>query len=62
MQGGMHKDVRKLISARRVPLDMRDTLPIICDEDGILLIPNVALRDGAKAKSEDAIVIEIAYP
>lgn len=59
LQGGMHKDVRKLISAHRVPLDMRDTLPIICDEDGILLIPTVALRDGAKAKSDDALVIEI---
>ena len=61
LQGGMHKDVRKLLSAHRVPLSMRDTLPIVCDEDGILFIPDVAIRDGAKAKSDDALVIEIAY-
>ncbi len=61
LQGGMHKDVRKLLSAHHVPLEMRDTLPIICDEDGILLIPGITLRDGAKAKSDDALVVEIAY-
>ena len=59
--GGMHKDVRKLMSAKRVPLALRKSLPLLCDEDGILAIPSVAIRDGARAKdgTQNTVVIEI---
>ena len=44
---GVHKDVRKLMSERRIPLELRSRLPVICDDEGILAIPFVAVRDGA---------------
>lgn len=44
---GVHKDVRKLMSERRIPLEIRNRLPILCDDEGILAIPLVAVRDGA---------------
>ncbi|MBQ8207399.1 MAG: tRNA lysidine(34) synthetase TilS [Clostridia bacterium] len=50
---GMSKDIRKLFSAHRIPLSERAGYPIICDDDGILWIPNVALRDGVKANKNN---------
>ena len=44
---GCHKDVRKLMSERRIPLEERCRLPVICDDEGILAIPFVAVRDDA---------------
>ena len=59
-QGGFSKDVRKLMSERKLPLNERQRLPIICDGDGILWIPDVALRDGAKAqKGERTITLSL---
>lgn len=45
--GGMHKKVKKLLCEKKIPLALRDRLPLLCDEDGIVWIPLVALRDGA---------------
>lgn len=48
--GGMSRDVRKLFSEAKLPLKERETYPIICDDAGILWIPNIALRDGIISK------------
>lgn len=45
--GGMHKKVKKLFCEKKIPLALRDRLPLLCDGDGIVWIPLVALRDGA---------------
>lgn len=50
---GMHKDVRRMMSEKKIPLLLRARIPILCDEDGILAVPFVAVRDGAKAKKEN---------
>ena len=50
LSGGMHKSVKKLMCDKKIPSDVRDTLPIVCDKDGILWIPFVAVRDGACRK------------
>ena len=47
-KGKMHKKLKKLMCDAGVPLRLRDTLPLFCDEKGILWVPDVALRDGAK--------------
>lgn len=44
---GLHKDVRRLISARHIPFAAREALPLICDSEGVLAIPYVAARDGS---------------
>jgi len=44
----MHKRLKKLMCDKGIPLRYRDSLPIFCDDGGILWAPTVALRDGAK--------------
>ena len=44
--GGMHKSVKKLLSEKKVPLSMRQRLPILCDNNGIVAVPTVGIRDG----------------
>ncbi len=50
--GGMSREVRKLMSERAVPMDKRATYPVICDDDGILWIPDIAIRDGVKENNK----------
>ncbi len=52
-RGGISKDVRKLMSEQKIPLKTRETLPVVCDGEGVLWIPGVALRDGAKAENNE---------
>lgn len=57
---GMSKSVKKLMCDTKIPIELRDRLPIICDDDGILAVPFVAVRDGVKSeKCENAIPIKI---
>ena len=49
-RGGISKDVRKLMSEHKIPLKDRDRLPVVCDDEGILWIPGIALRDGTEQK------------
>ena len=44
---GMHKKLRKLQNEAALSPHLRDTLPLVCDSDGIVWAPSVALRDGA---------------
>ena len=46
--GKMNKKVKKLISEKKIPLNMRKKLPILVCENKILWIPTVAVCDGAK--------------
>jgi tRNA(Ile)-lysidine synthase len=52
--GGMHKSVKKLLGEKKIPLPLRERLPLLCDEDGIVAIPFVGMRDGlAPQQSSD---------
>ena len=61
---GMHKQVRRLLCDQKLPLSMRARLPILADDDGILAVPSVAVRDGVSAKRDDpnATCITVAWP
>ena len=48
LSGGVHKSLKKLLNEKKIPLDLRSRIPIICDDDGIVAIPFVAMRDGAR--------------
>ena len=50
---GMSKDVRKLFSERKLKLDERASYPVVCDDEGIVFIPKVAIRDEAELKNND---------
>lgn len=57
--GGMSKSVKKLMCDKKIPLELREKLPVICDENGIVAIPLLATRDGAVAKNNsNATVIQ----
>lgn len=45
--GGMKRRLKKLLCDKKVP--DRDRLPVICDGDGVLLVPGIGVRDGACA-------------
>ncbi len=42
---GHHRKLKKLLSELGVPRALRDRLPILCDGEGILCIPGIAVRD-----------------
>ena len=50
--GGMHKSVKKLCNEKKIPLELRNRIPIICDKSGIIAIPFIGVRDGARAKQD----------
>ncbi len=61
--GGMHKSVKKLLCEKKIPLDERCRLTFICDDDGIVAIPFIGVRDGARIinsgnSSESALTIQ----
>ena len=51
--GGMSKDVRKLFSEKKLELRKRSSYPVVCDNEGIVFIPEIAVRDGAKIAKND---------
>jgi hypothetical protein len=56
----MHKKVKKLMCDCKVPLSLRERLPILKDENGILWIPTVTARDGASDK-DGAMTVTLYY-
>ena len=56
---GMHRDLRKLMSEKRIPPELRGKLPVICDGSGILYVPFIGLRDGA-ACGKDSDYVQIS--
>lgn len=49
-QGKMTKKLKKLFYDKQIPSHRRDKIPVICDENGLLYVPGVVVRDGAKSK------------
>ena len=48
LRGGKHQRLGRLFAEAEVPAMLRDSLPILCDGEGILWVPFVGLRDGAR--------------
>ena len=56
-----HK-LKKVFNDRNIPPTQRSRIPVICDSEGILLLPGMSERDGAKSDiSTDNIPITFAY-
>jgi tRNA(Ile)-lysidine synthase len=43
--GGITHKLKKVFNDRNIPSDERDTIPIICDDDGIVWVPGLGVRD-----------------
>ena len=60
--GGMHKKIKKLFGAMKVPSHLRDSYPLLCDKEGILWVPGLRPRDGcAGASAADSVYIGVWY-
>lgn len=56
VQGKMTKKLKTIFCDKHIPSHMRDKIPLLCDDKGILYIPTIATRDGAKGKNAEALV------
>lgn len=45
---GMHKKLKELFTKSKTPADKRNSLPVICDDSGILYVPKVVVNDTHK--------------
>lgn len=50
--GNCGKSLKKLYCEKKIAPTLRQRLPVICDGDGILAVPLVGIRDGAKATAD----------
>ena len=48
---GMTKKVKSLFNHSKIDTTTRSTLPLICDESGVLIVPGIAQNDNHKNKS-----------
>ncbi len=60
---GMHKSLKKLYTEKKIPLALRDRLPVFRDADGILAVPLVGQRDGTLPKDgcEKTLLIHVLW-
>lgn len=59
---GHHHKVKKLFCDLGVPREMRERLPLLCDDAGLVLIPGIGVRDGASPRTgEQALCISVTY-
>ena len=42
-----HK-LKKVFNDRNIPVTQRELIPIICDEEGIVVLPGMSERDGVR--------------
>ena len=59
---GMTHKLKKVFNDRNIPPIERNLIPVLCDSQGIVLVPGMSERDGAKSDvSTDNIPITFAY-
>lgn len=44
--GGMTKKVKRILCDKHIPSHLRDAIPVICDDSGIVALGNLCVRDG----------------
>lgn len=51
---GVNRSVKKLMCDKKIPLELRYRLPVICDDLGIVAVPMCEVRDGARPAEHSA--------
>ncbi len=54
VSGGMTRRLKKLLNAKKLTELERRTLPVLCDSEGILAVPGVAVAD--RARGDDILI------
>ncbi len=50
--GGMTHKLKKLFNDRKIPLNLRKKLPVLCDDKGVVWVPGFGVRDDDVPKNE----------
>lgn len=50
--GGMTRKLKKLFNDRKIPPSMRDSIPVLCDDRGVVWVPGLGVRDDSHLKAE----------
>ena len=59
---GITHKLKKVFNDRNIPPTERDFIPIICDSNGIVVVPGMSERDGARsADSDNNVTLTFAY-
>jgi tRNA(Ile)-lysidine synthase len=56
---GGTKKVQDILVDRKVPVETRDQLPLVCDDAGVLWIPEQCIDERATVRSEAAAIIQL---
>ena len=61
--GGMHKSLKKLMCDKKIPLEERFRLPVVCDGDEIVAVPFVGVSDtySVKKNKETQNILSIQF-
>lgn len=62
---GMTHKLKKVFNDRNIPVSERDLIPVLCDSHGILVVPGMSVRDGAKSDNSinnTPITFAYGYP
>ena len=51
---GVNRSVKKLMSESRVPISLRELLPVLCDDHGVIAVPFVGVADRVFPGDEEA--------
>ncbi len=54
---GINKSIKKLLCDKKIPLDVRYRLPVICDDNGVIAVPFVAVSDRVRKKGEESATV-----
>ena len=50
---GMSKSLKKLMCEKKIPLELRDLIPVICDDKEIVAIPFIGVCDKVTTKDKN---------
>lgn len=51
---GVNRSVKKLMSESRIPVSLRESLPVLCDDHGVIAVPFVGVADRVFPRDEEA--------
>ncbi len=54
--GNMTKSIKKLFQEEKIPIRYRDSIPLICDDKGIVWIPYVGLCDRVRNSDKNEVI------
>lgn len=57
--GGMTRKVKKLFSDHKIPNSFKDSIPLLCDDNGVVWVPGLGVRDDGN-KSDSKLYVCLA--